>query len=620
MPPHPCPPPPPTRGDAPPEVPPEGRPVRAPDAAREGLPRRGVLVAVDLRGIQAFVFGGHRILDAVGRAALVAELTATSGPRGGAADLLPPGHAVLRDAGGALTVVLPDAAAAREFTGRYTRRLRERAGDLTPVVAHVPYGRWEQGPPDTPVGVDEALAVLPERLRRARRSMSALHTPARGHGITAPCSVSGGPAEVVDSTRFQDTHVYERVSADVARARGAGRRWHRAHSEDWLEGAAAASGSPPLALPMEADLLGREHGGLSRVALVHVDVNGLGAILGDYRERVADPAVPGSGAMAQRHLSAHLRGLVEGLARTLVRAVAATVRAGDGDRPVIPGAGTAGPVPLSHTPDGRVCLPLRPIVVAGDDLTVLCDARLALSLVRYALDWLDADPEAVADPRDPRVALHLALADAVPGPGRTVTAPGGLTHATHVPTVGAGIAIQPVGAPLAWGYDLCEAMCRRAKRYRTESAETDPRVAEEHAVAWTTRSGGVERVERMLDRDRRPPLPRTELPLTGRRFIGFLERYLSADAPGGLLADGGTRRRGWLVSALAPLLESGADPGPELARRSRAVGAPVDLPLEWTPGAVLDAIGVADLYLDPGLAAALPPRLPQIRGRKGAPS
>ena len=589
------------------------------DSAPGVLPPTGVVVGVDLRGIQGYVYSGRRILDAVGRAALVAELTDTSDVEHGIADLVPGGCTVLRDAGGALTAVFPDRDTAREFTARYTRRLRERAGELTPVVAHVPYGAFPGAETD---GVDGALALLPERLRRARRHMSALHTPAPGYGITAVCSVSGGPAESVDSSRTQDGHddVHERVTASVARARGIGRRWHRSHSSAWLADAVTATGTPELSLPMEAGRLGRDHGALSRVAVVHIDVNGLGELLGDYRERVADPRVPGSGAFAQRRLSTRIAGLIEGLARALVRAVAATVHVDPGRRPVIPGVG-AGPIGLHREGSGPVRLPVRPVVVAGDDLTVVCDARLALSLVRYALEWLDADPRRIADPTDPRVALHRVLGDAHGEgsyAGRTVAGPKRNGHTTFVPTVGAGVAIQPVGAPLFLGYDMCEAMCRRAKEYRTALRETTPTM-DEHAVAWTTRYDGVERVLRRLDRDRAAtPRRRTSLPMTGSAFLRFLDDYLSEAAPGSLLAGGDTHRRGWLVSVLAPLLESGGEPEPELLRRARVTGHPVELPRDWTPGGLLDAVEVMDLYLDPGLAAALEPHRPQPQGRTGA--
>ncbi|MEU3018545.1 hypothetical protein ABZ635_14250 [Nocardiopsis sp. NPDC007018] len=558
------------------------------------------MVGVDLRGIQAFVYSGRRILDAVGRAALVAELTDTTDPVYGVADLVPEDCLVLRDAGGALTVVLPDPESARHFTGRYTRRLRDRAGGLTPVVAFVPFGPGASPLPgtDAVADLDTALAELPVRLRRARRHMSVLHTPAPGYGITAVCSVSGAPAEAVDGSRpLEDAagagrRVHERVAADVARARGIGRRWHRAHSDAWLTGP-----HRDLALPMEVDRLGRDHGEVSRVAVVHVDVNGLGALLGEYRERAGTPGAPGSGALAQRELSLRVSGLVEGLARALVRAVAARVRTAPGRSPWLPGVDTAGRVTLDHEPPGPILLPVRPIVVAGDDLTVLCDARIALSLVRYALEWLDADPERIGDPADPRAALHRALARADVR-GRTVRGPGGRAHRTRVPTVGAGVAVQPVGAPLALGYDLCEAVCRLAKARRVSEVAADPAAAQEHTVAWTTRFDGVDRVLDRMAAARAAVPARTALPMTGSAFARFLDRYLSARGP---FTDGDARHRGWLVSALVPLLESGADPGPELDRRARVTGCPVVLPTGWTHGELLDAAAVRDLYLDPGL-------------------
>lgn len=588
------------------------------DSAPGVLPPAGVVVGVDLRGIQNYVYSGHRILDAVGRAALVAEITDTSDAEHGIADLVPKDSTVLRDAGGALTAVFPDRDTAREFTARYTRRLRERAGELTPVVAHVPYGAFPDVEAD---GVDGALALLPERLRRARRHMSALHTPTPGYGITAVCSASGGPAESVDSSRTQDGHgdVHERVTASVARARGIGRRRHRNHSLGWLVDASTATGAAELSLPMEMGRLGRDHGALSRIAVVHIDVNGLGELLGDHREHVADPRVPGSGALAQRRLSTRIAGLVEGLARVLVRAVAATVHVDPGRTPVIPGVG-AGPIELHQERCGTVQIPVRPVVVAGDDLTVVCEARLALSLVRYALEWLDVDPRQVADPTDPRVALHRVLGDAHGEgryAGRRVSGPKGHGHTTFVPTVGAGVAIQPLGAPLSFGYDMCEAMCRRAKEYRTGLRKTCPTV-DDHAVAWTTRHDGVERVLRRLDHDRAATPRRTSLPMTGSAFRRFLDDHLSEKAPGSLLEGGKAHRRSWLLSTFVPLLESGGAPEPELLRRARVIGHPVELPRDWTPGGLLDAVEVMDLYLDPDLTAALEPHRPQPQGRTGA--
>src|SRR5690606_7790021 len=132
--------------------------------------------------------------------------------------------------------------------------------------------------------------------------------------------------------------------------------------------------------------------------------------------------------------------------------------------------------------------------------------------------------------------------------GRTVVAADGRRYTTFVPTVGVGIAVQPVGAPLSLGYDLCEAMCRLAKARRLSATAADPAAAQEHTVAWTTRFDGVDRVLNRVELALRAERPRTALPMTGTAFARFLDRYLSVR--GGLGADGDTRHRGWLVSTL----------------------------------------------------------------------
>src|SRR5690606_5681066 len=79
----------------------------------------------------------------------------------------------------------------------------------------------------------------------------------------------------------------------------------------------------------------------------------------------------------------------------------------------------------------RVLLPLRPILLGGDDLTFLCDGRVALALTEAALKAFEAE---------------------VPSLGRV--------------TACAGVAIVPAHAPFAQAYALAEALCRHAKRRR----------------------------------------------------------------------------------------------------------------------------------------------------------
>ncbi|MUL43832.1 hypothetical protein FZ103_22145 [Streptomonospora sp. PA3] len=570
-------------------------------------PPHGVLVGVDLAGIQRFIYEGRRLLDAIGRATLVADLTDTSGPH--VAPLLaevPEEHrAVLRDAGGALYIAFTRpgraAADARAFTGRYTRRLRDISDRLTPVTAHVPYGG-----PGRPADQAEALRLLPSALQGARARPAPGHLPAQGLGVTAACDVTGRPAELLDHTRDRGP-VRERTARDIVTARMRARQWHDANSRTWLRGIAPPAGAQRLELPTDVDHLGREIGDVSRLAVVHLDFNGLGDLLKAHHRRVQESGADVAASM--RAVSADIARLTEGLAQALIRAVAAAIGTDPGTgEPAIDGHGAGGRL-RPRAARGTVYVPVRPVVVAGDDLTVICDARLAWSATRFVLDWLDADPAAL-DARDPRAAMARRAATP-PWTRRLV----GTGRTTGVPSAGVGIAVQPVGAPLSVGYDICAALCEEAKEYRKRDAHR----LDDHVVAWSHDFDDPARVVARLREDRRAPAPgepgRTALPMTGAEFHAFLRDYLDPRAPAGLRGAGLSEQRSWLLSRLAPLLQDGRDPAAELERRSD-LGMPVKLPEPFARDLLLDALGLLDLHLDVPLAHH-PPADPPSRTEEG---
>ncbi|MFC4563222.1 hypothetical protein ACFO4E_15260 [Nocardiopsis mangrovi] len=570
---------------------PAGEPA---DTGRE----HGVLVGVDLAGIQRFVFEGRRLLDAIGRATLVADLTDTERPhlKGLLDDPATGEHRVLRDAGGALYIAFTDprpggaVRSARTFTGRYTRRLRDVSDQLTPVVAHIAYGPAPDTP-GAPATQGEALRLLPVALQQARSRLTAAHQPVPGLGVTALCDVTGRPAELLDHTRDRGP-VRERAARDIVAARVRARRWHQENSTSWLRGIAAPAGFDHLELPTDVDHLGREIGDISRLAVIHLDFNGLGDLLKRYHRARADSGADVVAAM--RRVSADIARLTEGLARAIIRSVAAAI---DTDRsgrdPVITGAG-AGTRLRPRTDRRTVYVPVRPVVVAGDDLTIICDARLAWSVTRFALRWLDADPAGLG-PADPRTAM-ASRAGEDPW-GRRI---GGTGTVTGVPSAGIGIAVQPVGAPLSVGYDICAALCERAKEHRKAAEHR----LDDHVVAWSHLFDAPARVLARLE-DARGPAgavpPRTTLPMTGTEFHAFLSDYLDGDAPRGLRAPAMAAQRSWLLSRLEPLLRDGLDPAPELARR-RDLGLPARLPEPFARAALLDALGLLDIHLDVPLA------------------
>ncbi|MFC3994479.1 hypothetical protein ACFOVU_01020 [Nocardiopsis sediminis] len=623
-----------------------------PDAGRD----RGVLVGVDLAGIQRFVFEGRRLLDAIGRATLVADLTDTARPhlKSLLADPATGANRVLRDAGGALYIAFTDptpggaARNARTFTGRYTRRLRDVSDQLSPVVAHIAYGP-DPDTPGAPATQGEALKLLPVALQQARSRLTAAHQPVPGLGVTALCDVTGRPAELLDHTRDRGP-VRERAARDIVAARVRARRWHQDNSTAWLRGIAAPAGFDHLELPTDVDHLGREIGDISRLAVIHLDFNGLGDLLKRYHRACADSGADVVAAM--RRVSADIARLTDGLARAIIRSVAAAIdtdRAG-GD-PVITGAG-AGTRLRPRTDRRTVYVPVRPVVVAGDDLTIICDARLAWSVTRFALSWLDTDPAGLA-PTDPRAPMAARagqepwgriIGGAGNGTGATSAGTGSATGAhsaewgnatgvstetatgvpsagsgapsagsgivTGVPSAGIGIAVQPVGAPLSVGYDICAALCERAKEHRKAAEHR----RDDHVVAWSHLFDAPARVLARLEDARNPAgavPPLTTLPMTGAEFHAFLGDYLDDSAPRGLRAPAMAAQRSWLLSRLEPLLRDGLDPAPELARR-RDLGLPARLPEPFDRAALLDALSLLDIHLDVPLAD------PPVPARAGA--
>ncbi|GLU49427.1 hypothetical protein [Nocardiopsis ansamitocini] len=609
-------------------------------------PDEGVIVAIDLRGIQDFVYGSPRLLDAIGRAVLVANLTRTrepepdetGTPRRFSPDirsLLPDDHTVLRDAGGTLIVDLPGPGRenARRFTARYTRLLRDITAQLSPVVVHIGYG----GPEDHHADRRAAAAVVNDRFQAARLT-APLHLAVSGLGVTAPCDVTGRPAGGVDRSRehgIKSEHnanakrrlddavegehlarlgtVHERVSHDVAVARGLGRDWHRSYESTWL------GGDTRLRLPTEVDHLGRSIGDVSSLAVLHLDFNGLGDLLQRFRAELGgrtDPAV--DTAFELKKVSDDIARLTEGLATALIRAVSGAITKENGKPVLIGRCGNrfvphhikdttpsvsvrptvvAGDDPIK---DITTSVPVRPIVVAGDDLTVMCDARLAWSVARFAIEWLDADPAALAE-NDPR----YGMADRIGQVWERVVPLTGVR--TGVPTVGIGIAVQPVGAPMSVGYKVCETMCRLAKDHKGKNEKNDrpgstngapKQPVVDHLIAWSLRFDDPQRIAERMTADRDT---RTAQPMTGADFRVFLHEYLDGGARSlrrGELAE----QRSWLLSSLKPLLLAGGDLEPE-KRRRRDRGLPADLP-ESLPGALLDALALLDLHMDLPLAEA----------------
>jgi hypothetical protein len=478
-----------------------------------------VLTQVDLLGIQSYVFATNRLRDAVGGSALVERLADW------VAAVCPPADVILAAGGNAL-LRFPGEPQARDAITRLSRQAHDEAPGLELVASHRSY---ESG------RLVEALRLGREDLRRAREERLP-GVPLLGLGVTQPCRETRLPAVAFDADgRPVAAGIIARRRPELSR------RWDALLPTD---GAPA----PRWQFPLEMDHLGRTRDDRSLLGVVHVDGNGVGRKIGRWLAEQGQQGAADDAVLAGcRELSSGLNRLaqtaLEDVLRGVVAAVDATPATG---RPEISSRLPGRRFHL-HAADGVVYLPVRPIILGGDDLTFVCDGRLALDLAAAALAAFE------------RTAVPLL----------------GRVHAC------AGVAIARTHAPILPVYELASELCDSAKQHVRE------RQQDASALDWHI---GLTSPHATLDQIRR-----RQYGGAGRRLTCRPYRLGTAQEPG-------TWR--WLSDVL--LSDTDGLHGPAWAERRSKVRDLAELAREG-PEAVAAALA-AWAVTSPGVR--LPPGLP----------
>lgn len=365
-----------------------------------------VLTGIDVLGVQRYVFASNRLRDAVAASWLVHWATAADGAlqgNGGDVLLASGGNAILR---------FDDIESARDFVARYTRRLYDKAPGLEVAVAHRVFDHGS---------LASALGHLQIDLARAKLERVP-STPQLGLSVTASCRITGLPATGVDPQdarlplsrmvlRWRDPEVSQRAME----------RWN-----------AFVPGDTRFAFPAKVDDMGRTRGDTSLVGVVHIDGNGLGEQIARWQSGCVGASR--SDDEVESELRAWATSLDDAGHRAL-RAVVDRVTGAIDDEARIVGAIPDLGFDLRRE-DGKVLLPLRPILLGGDDMTFICDGRLALHLAEVALDSFTGEIP------------HIGAVSAC-----------------------AGVALVPPHTPFDRTRELAEALCASAKARRRD--ETD---------------------------------------------------------------------------------------------------------------------------------------------------
>lgn len=511
-----------------------------------------VLTGIDVLGVQRYVFASNRLRDAVAGSWLVHWASSADGAldeSGGEVLLASGGNAILR---------FSDQQRARDFAARYTRRLHDEAPGLEVVVAHRAYEAGELASGIQRLQLDLARAKL-ERVPSV---------PQLGISVTAPCRVSGLPAvghDPQDKTIPLSSMVLRWRDPDV-RKRAMG-RWD-----------AFLNQRERFALPPEIDDIGRTRGDTSLVGVIHIDGNGVGERITAWLRLCVEESRPDD--VVTGELSAWATALDEVGRQSLEAMLKRVTQAIDGE------ARIAGAFPhlgfeLCRL-DDRILLPLRPVLLGGDDLTFLCDGRLALHLAELALEAFSVD---------------------VPNLG-------------HL-TACAGVALVPAHTPFDRAYELAETLCSNAKARRRETNDSGSWIDWHIGAPRPGEGVGALRARAFTHR-----VASAQLQLTCRPYrlgVGasehetwrWLSRTVLGSGPDGFRGERWREHRNKLKE-----LTSVVRDGSEGVRRAReawtaAAGLPWPSGLEQTNGfldgvrtPLLDAIELLDLHLPLGEESA----------------
>jgi hypothetical protein len=412
-----------------------------------------VLTYIDLVGIQRFIFSSNRLRDIAGASLLVNN--AVSGEKA-IAECGGDGALIVGGGGNAVLEFDDSDNEARDFAARYSRWLIENAG-LDAVVCHQ---EFKEG------GIPGALRSLFDRVAPRAKSQRAPSTPLLGIGVTAACRSTGLPAEAID--RAQNVPVARTVRLVRDAAEKSSAFWARR----FLQGKTV--GGLELAFPMELDDLGRSSGESSLIAIVHIDGNSVGRHIRDWMTSLEQARAPDDQVKSEyAEWSRRVQQLGEGVMRAVVDRVIGSIV--PSDKFMMIGEPTRRSFPLRSI--GSIFLPLRPVILGGDDITFLCDGRVALDLAATALEYFEN-------------------ADPIPHLGRLGAS--------------AGVAIIPAHAPVLRGWDLAEQLCRSAKQAAKNSGKEV-----EFAIDWHI---GLPRPGQSLHDLRREQyeIPTTHLKLTSR--------------------------------------------------------------------------------------------------------
>lgn len=387
-----------------------------------------IITIFDARNIQGYLFCSNRLAENIGASYLVAKALdvwpleaaleavpdkvnpAVVGRKPTSQGILSKGKfdiELIYSAGGNALFLVKDIETARKLALEYSRLLMEQAPGLEVVCHHheITNDSFEIG--------EEIFNALKELAKIKPKCIP--DVPALGFGVTELCA-SGAqePALFRDPTSGGN----DRLLGTSAFARIENRQAASEHLKDFL----GSILPDDCDLPTEFDKMGRSAGEKSFIGVVHVDGNGTGKKIQEILSNGGGKTDNVDRIKQIREFSSKVESAGH---RAVIQVVKKVITNWDPQEKRY--AGSLEPSYENH----KYLLPVRPLIFGGDDITFICDGRIALDLAAECLDAFGDN--------------ELGL------------------------TACAGVALVKTHYPFSRAYNAAEDLCQLAKRHRKEN-------------------------------------------------------------------------------------------------------------------------------------------------------
>jgi hypothetical protein len=379
---------------------------------------------LDTTGIQGYIFSNNRLRENIGASQLVKEATG-DWVKAVLEDLGVPisrqcepiessklPAELIYASGGNAQIIFREKDTAIEFTRRISRKVLNEARGIQLLAAHKQF-EWGKSLCDV---VDEVMKNDLDHYKQTRTPSS----PLLGLSVTVNCNSTQLPA-IGLSTDYSgkiegDDEPYP-ISQEILHKREAADR-----AQEDLFGAEIPE---HLVFPKKLDHIGRTEHESSYIAIVHADGNNMGKRFKEYGRAAKNDR---EYINRMRDFSAKVdeagRTSLKNVLKKLMNSIKAETNTLDGKFDKFE-------LSKPSQNSSKHCLPFRPLVYGGDDVTFICDGRLGIELAVVYLKEFEKQSDKMPD-------------------GKKLTAC-------------AGVCLVKTHYPFARAYELSEALCKSGK-------------------------------------------------------------------------------------------------------------------------------------------------------------